>query len=181
MPASTSHKSLRRFLSDCWGAEGQSVWGAETTKNNLASKISCPCPVQSTITSDTVECVLQSGTDSSCYPLGSRESDIRCTQPLIEGREIHQDISTQAGSVFVKDWVVLMPGFDPPLSTAGHPQFTWARATTLYSEEALPSERLRATTARLALKNTAKLSGRNILTQPLLCKLFLKKKFSWAD
>lgn len=138
--------------------------GAETTKNNLASKISCPCPVQSTITSDTVECVLQSGAGSSCYPLGSQRSDVRCTQLLFEGRETHRDVSTQAGSVFVKDWVVLMPGLDPPLSPAGHPQFTWARATTLYSEDALSSERLRATTARLALKNTAKLSGRNILT-----------------
>lgn len=106
-----------------------------------------------------------SGAHSSCLKAG------KCTKAF----QLRQEVSLLKTGLYSRQALI------HPSPSLAIPSSAWARATTLNSENALPSERLSGPTARLALKNTAKLSGRNFLTQPLLCKLFFKKKFTWAD
>lgn len=109
--------------SELLGSRGEKCAWSINYRHNLGSKTSCLMVEHNN--------QWHSGVSASesvqVHPVicwAARGSDVRCTQLLLEGREIQQDISTQAGSLFVKDWVVFTSGLDPPLFPAGHPQFT---------------------------------------------------------
>lgn len=91
----------------------------------------------------------------------------------------HFNTSTEAGSLFFKGWVVLtsvpwaasLPSWRPPAQPGmGLPPLA-QRMHCLWWGSALPRP-------GLLWRTPAKLSGRNILTQPLLCKLFFEQKFT---
>lgn len=145
-------------------------------RNNLGGKILCPI-----VERDNQR---HSGMSTSwpvqvhpVIPWAARGSDVRCTQLLFEGRERHQDVSTQAGNLFVKDWVVLTSGLDPPLSPAGHPQFTLGQGYHPHLRECTAFGKAQCHHSQACFEEHSQ-AGRKILTQPLLCKLFFEKKFS---
>lgn len=153
-----------------------SAWGIDH-RNNLGGKILCPTVEHNTQCHSRMAASepgqvhpmirwaageVTTGAHSSCLKAG------KCTKTF----QLRQEVFLLKIGLYSHQALI------HPFPQLAVPSSPWARAATLTSENTLPLEKLSATTARLALKSTAKLSGRKILTQPLLCKLFFKKKFS---
>lgn len=155
---------------------GRNTWSINC-KNNVGSQVSCP----------NVEHNIQ-------WHSGMSGSEAAQVHPVIgpgkwrQGHEAlvwrqgntlrHFNTSTQAGSLFFEGWVVLtsvhwaifFPSWPSPAKPRTGLPPSAQRTQRLWWGSVPPQP-------RLLIKIPAKLSGRNILTQPLLWKLFFEQKF----